>query len=129
MKNKNAGLLVLRIGLGILFLIAGFGKMTGIAGLGIDGFSGMVFGSVLLAWIIALGEFLGGISLLVGVWTRYSTIGLSVIMLGALFMVSIPGFDASAPMTVIELFLNLNVLTALIGVTLIGTGTCSIKPE
>jgi uncharacterized membrane protein YphA (DoxX/SURF4 family) len=46
MSNKDNGLLAIRIGVGLLFIIAGFGKLTGILGPGISGFSGMVFGSV-----------------------------------------------------------------------------------
>ena len=41
-QNEDMGLLILRLGLGLLFLLAGFGKLTGILGPGISGFAGMV---------------------------------------------------------------------------------------
>jgi putative oxidoreductase len=127
MKCDNTGLFMIRLGLGILFVFAGFGKLTGVFGPGIKGFSGMVWGSLFLAWIIALGELLGGISLLTGVWTKYSTIGLSIIMLGAIFMASIPGLDSANPMTLISLLSNVVILTSLLGVMFMGPGKCCIK--
>ncbi len=113
--KKDAGLRIIRIGLGLLFLFAGFGKITGKLGPGIAGFAPMVWGSLLVAWLIALGEFFGGISLLINKWTKYSTVWLSVIILGAILMVSLPGFSAADPMTLIKLLEDVVVLTSLLG--------------
>ncbi len=124
--KKDLGLFIIRFGLGILFLLAGFGKITGILGPGIAMFSGMVGNSIVVAWLVALGEFFGGVSLVTGVWTKYATIWLSIIILGAIIMVSLPGFKAADPMTLIKLLEDLVVFTSLIGINLTGSGKCSV---
>ena len=124
--KHDTGLLILRIGLGILFLFSGFGKLTGILGPGISGFAAMVYGSLILAWLVALGEFFGAISLLTGIWTKWSTIWLSVIMLGAIFIVNIPALsDLNNPMGFGGLLMNLSVLTSLLALMLTGPGQYS----
>tara|TARA_Y100000034_G_C6791451_1_gene354404 strand:+ start:259 stop:648 length:390 start_codon:yes stop_codon:yes gene_type:complete len=129
MSNKDNGLLAIRIGVGLLFIIAGFGKLTGILGPGISGFSGMVFGSVILAWVVALAELLGGVAVLTGFKTKCASWGLAIIVLGALFKVHFPAFDASAPMTVIGVFMHLSLLATLIGLGLAGSGSHAVKAD
>lgn len=129
MKHHDYGLLITRIGLGLLFVIAGFGKITGNLGPGIQGFSGMVWGSVLLAWIIALVELVGGISLLVGKWTTYAGWALAIVILGALFLVHFPAFNAKDPMTVINVFVHIALLGSLVGIALTGPGACSMAKD
>ena len=129
MSNTDNGLLAIRIGVGILFIIAGFGKLTGIMGPGITGFSGMVFGSVILAWVVALAELLGGIAVLIGFKNKLASWGLAIIVLGALIKVHLPAFDASAPMTVIGVFMHLSLLTTLIGLALAGSGSHAVKAD
>ena len=128
-SNTDHGLLVIRIGAGVLFTLAGFGKLTGIMGPGIDGFSGMVFGSVILAWVIALAELLGGLALLLGFLTKWASAGLALIIAGAIFMAHIPAFDASAPMTVMNLFMHTSLLLTLVGLALSGSGSHAIKAD
>ena len=129
MKNTNYGLLSIRIGLGLLFLLAGFGKLTGIMGPGIQGFSAMVWGSVIVAWVIALAELLGGLALLIGFKTRLASAGLGIIIIGALFMAHFPALDTSQPMTVINLLMHISLLTTLIGTMFAGAGQYSIDKE
>jgi len=130
MARTNAGLLIMRIGLGILFLIAGLGKMIGAPlGPGIAGFSGMVWGSVLVAWLVALGEFFGSLSLLTGKGMTYATAWLALIMLGAIFMVAVPGVMQGAPMALIKLLEDTVVFTGLIGLMLTGPGTLRMNKE
>lgn len=88
-RNRDLALLGLRIGLGILFLLAGWAKVTHVAGV-----VGLwqrlhlplphVFGP-----IHAVVEFGGGILLLAGLFTRFISFLLAVDMLGALFLVKI----------------------------------------
>jgi len=129
MTSTDKGLLTIRIGLGLLFVLAGFGKLTGIMGPGISGFSGMVFGSVILAWIIALGEVLGGVALWLGYLTKWASAGLAIIILGALFKVHFPAFDAAAPMTVIMVLVHIVVLTSLLGLMFAGAGSYGMSKE
>ncbi|MFO8030184.1 MAG: DoxX family protein [Cyclonatronaceae bacterium] len=88
-KNRDIALLLLRIGVGVIFIVAGWGKLTGIEG--VQAF----FGSVgiplpgLMAWIVALVEFVGGIMVLVGSYIRVPAILLAIIMVVAIITTKI----------------------------------------
>lgn len=85
--------LLLRIGVGLTFLFAGLGKVLG----GVSGFAGFL-GSlgVPLAGVagplVAYLELLGGLLLLLGLFTRPLSALLLVNMLVAMMLVSIPGW-------------------------------------
>mgnify|MGYP001247199509 FL=1 len=73
--------LLLRAVLGVIFIAHGFQKITG----GLGGFSETVarFGfpaPYLFAWAAALSEFLGGICVLLGLFTRYGAFAIAIIM-------------------------------------------------
>jgi len=125
-QHEDVGLLMLRLGLGLLFLLAGFGKLTGILGPGIAGFAGMVWGMTWLAVLIGAGELLGGLGLLTGTLTTWAAAGLAVIMAGAIFLVSLPGFDAANAMTLIKLLEDVVVFTGLLAVCFLGPGEFSV---
>lgn len=83
--NKNeAGILFLRIILGLTFFIHGFTKFQGgvsnTAGyfdsLGIPGF---------MAYVVAIIELVGGLAVILGIGTRIISILFVVVMLGAIF--------------------------------------------
>ena len=86
-RNLDFALLGLRIGLGVLFILAGWAKVSHVAGI-----VGLwqklhlplphVFGP-----IHAVVEFGGGILVIAGLYTRLIGFLLAVIMLGALFLV------------------------------------------
>ena len=94
----DASLLVIRLILGVIFLFHGsqllFGMFEG-PGLqatvnGGPGHPGM--GP--MGYLVAVGQFFGGLGLVLGVLTRFSAAALIVIMLGAIFMVHLPnGFS------------------------------------
>lgn len=94
---------VLRLGLGIVLLIAGIGKLfaVGPKASGIGEFAGFlaslgVPASTVVAWLVALGEAGGGLLLLVGLFTRYAAAVAAVIMFGATTLVNLSnGFVAS----------------------------------
>ena len=71
-------LLVARVLLGLIFVISGFGKVTNLGGFT----AGMAGQGVPLAAIAApLGaivEFVGGLALLAGAWTRWSALALAL---------------------------------------------------
>src|SRR3989338_1479432 len=79
-----AGLLALRIAVGIIFINAGWGKLQMI-----DQVSGM-FGNLgiplagVMAWLVALVELLGGAAVLLGIYTKEISKLLAFIMLVAL---------------------------------------------
>lgn len=79
------GLLILRVVLGIAFLVGGWSKWAG----GIDNLAGF-FGSIgipaatLVAYIVAIVELVGGLFLIVGFLTQITSILLFIDMLGAI---------------------------------------------
>lgn len=118
MKNYHeVGALILRVVLGITFLIHGVNKFQGgignIAGwfdsIGIPGF---------MAYVVALIELVGGIALIVGVGTRIVSTILGVLLLVATFKVKLAvgflgngqmaGYELDLSMIVIALYLVLN---------------------
>lgn len=66
--NPVWGVSLLRLAVGIMFLIAGFGKVTDIASfqntLGGMGYEGFLL--ILVSWFVAIVELLGGLALLLG---------------------------------------------------------------
>jgi len=74
----------LRASIGVIFIVHGFGKF------GNPGFGGWIASMgipVEMQIPIALAEFVPGILLLIGVLTRISGVILSIVMLGAIFLV------------------------------------------
>jgi len=85
-KNKlhDTAHMGLRASLGVIFIVHGFGKF------GNPGFGGWIASMGIPAEMqipIALAEFVPGILLLIGVLTRISGAILSIVMLGAIFLV------------------------------------------
>lgn len=118
-QNKNISLLLLRIGVGLIFLLAGWGKLTNI-----EGTSGF-FGSigiplpVFMAWVVALVEFFGGILVLVGAYIKYPSYLLAFIMIVAILTTKI-GQDFSAYR------LDIMLLAASVALALMGSGGYSV---
>ncbi len=79
---------IMRVVLGILFLAHGISKFQ----MGMDGVSGW-FQSVgipgFLAYIVSPIELVGGILLIVGLFTRYVSVLLIIVLLGAIFTVKL----------------------------------------
>jgi len=85
-KNKlhDIAHMGLRASIGVIFIVHGFGKF------GNSGFGGWISSMGIPAEMqipIALAEFIPGILLLIGVLTRLSGLLLSIVMLGAIFLV------------------------------------------
>lgn len=90
-KMSGLGLLILRLGLGAIFLAHGGQKVFGwFGGSGLEatvqGFTNMG-GQPWMGYAVAFGELLGGLGLIVGCLTRLAGLGLAVIMGGAIQMV------------------------------------------
>jgi putative oxidoreductase len=78
-------LLILRVILGVTFMIHGSQKMFG--AFGGPGLAGVVKMMGPVGYLVAIGEFFGGLGILVGFLTRFSGAAITLIMLGAIFMV------------------------------------------
>ncbi len=83
--NPDAGLLLIRIGLATVFIVHGWMKLSNIDAT--VGFFGSVGLPALLAWLVAIIEFVGGIMVLLGVYTCIASGLLAVIMIGAIVTV------------------------------------------
>jgi putative oxidoreductase len=79
--------LLLRVTLGGLFLVHLALKLFVFTPAGTAAFFGKVGLPPALAYVIMSAEFLGGIALILGVWTRLAALLLTPILLGAIFTV------------------------------------------
>jgi putative oxidoreductase len=90
-RNHNLGLLLLRVGLGIMFMIHGFPKLAGgpAAWAGVGGVMkvvGLDFAPAAWGFLAALAEFGGGLLLALGLWFRVACLGLLLTMVMATVM-------------------------------------------
>ncbi|KKS52750.1 MAG: hypothetical protein UV82_C0005G0002 [Candidatus Magasanikbacteria bacterium GW2011_GWD2_43_18] len=121
-KKKNLGFFLLRLSVGLIFIVQGWGKLNGV-----DMVSGMLDGigfpaPGFFAWILALTEFLGGIAVILGLFVRHAATLLAVVMVVALFTVHIPGPFAQA-MTPVAL------LGSTLALMLLGGGDWQVMKE
>jgi putative oxidoreductase len=92
-KNNDIALLLLRIGVGMVFIFAGWGKLTGIEGVQ------QFFGNIgiplagMMAWVVALTEFVGGLMVLVGFKAKIPNLLLATIMVVAFFTTKMSDFS------------------------------------
>ena len=119
----DLGILLLRIVVGLIFLVAGYLKLTG----GVAGFGGFL-GSLgvplpgFFAWVVALAETLGGLALILGIGTRIVGLVLVIDMFFAIVLVKLPnGFQNSNGGYQFELLL----LAACLLLALAGAGKLS----
>jgi len=84
-KAIDTTLLIVRIILGTIFIAHGSQKLFGaFGGPGLSGIVGML-GPV--GYLVAIGEFFGGVGILLGVLARFSASATLVIMIGAMVLV------------------------------------------
>ena len=90
-QNRSAvdwALLAVRIVVGIIFMAHGAQKVFGaFGGPGLGTFMSTFPAGPVIAFLVAVGEFFGGLGLLIGFLSRFSAAALIVIMLGAIAMV------------------------------------------
>ena len=49
-----------------------------------------------MGYMVGIGQFFGGLAILLGIFTRIAAAGIAIIMLGAIYLVHLPhGFDVS----------------------------------
>ncbi len=119
--NKYSGLapLFLRIGVGIIFIVAGWGKLTGIEG--VQGFFGNIGIPLpeLMAWVVAIVEFVGGLMVLLGAYIRIPAVLLAITMVVALLTTKLGGEFSAAR-------LDLMLLMASLALVFYGSGSYSV---
>ena len=91
--NDDIGLFIARISLGLVILPHGLQKLLGLfGGAGFTGTVDFFVGSGLpsaVAILIIIGESFGALGLILGFLSRLAAFGITLIMLGAIFMVHI----------------------------------------
>jgi putative oxidoreductase len=112
------GMFILRLVIGGIFIYSGYYKLTNM-GMTVAGFETMGFGAF-WAWAVALIEFIGGIAVVAGVFTKISGLLLSIIMIVAIVKVHLAGGFASVqgPLTI---------LAGTIAITLCNCGSWNLK--
>lgn len=88
-KYSDMALLLIRLGVGTIFIVSGWGKLTGIEAT--QDFFGTLGIPVpfLMAWGVALVEFFGGIMVIFGAYAKIPYLLFTVIMIASLFLVKI----------------------------------------
>jgi putative oxidoreductase len=121
-NNKDLALLLLRVGVGIIFIVSGWGKLTGMEG------TQQFFGSIgiplagFMAWVVALVEFLGGLMVLIGYKIRIPAVLLAIIMLVAILTVKLGGDNVFGGMR-----LELMLLLTSLALAILNTGRYSLE--
>ncbi len=112
-KFRDVAPLLLRIGVGLIFIHAGWGKLTGIEG------TQQFFGGIgipmagIMAWVVAVVEFVGGIMVLVGFRIQIPALLLAFIMVVAIITTKLGGEDVFRAMR-LDLLLLLTSLSLVI---------------
>lgn len=121
---------ILRVVIGIIFLVHGLEKFGLLGGPGLGGVSGF-FGSIgipaapLMAFVVAVVETLGGLALILGLGTRIASILLAIIMLVAIFAAKLSqGTGLTGPG---GFELDLALLAGLLALLLLGSGPAALE--
>lgn len=113
------GLVALRLSAGIIFIASGWMKLHNIEMIG-GMFGGLgIPAATMMAWVVALLEFIGGIALVAGIWVQAFAWPLAVTMLVALLTAHRAGpfMGAYAPFAL---------LGSLIALGTLGGGACQL---
>lgn len=112
--NPDLGIFLIRLALGAIFLVHGWMKFQDIAGT-INFFSGLGLAEF-LAYLVATMELVGGILMIIGIYTRLAGLMIAAVMIGAIYFVKFKvGFVGGYEFDLI-------LLAAALGVTFTGGG-------
>jgi putative oxidoreductase len=118
-KHHDLALLLLRLGVGIVFILAGWGKLTGIEG------TQEFFGNIgipmagIMAWVVGIVEFVGGLMVLTGFKATIPNLLLASVMIVALLTTKLGGEFRAAR-------LDLMLLMMTLALAILGSGKFSV---
>lgn len=120
-KNGDLGLLLIRVGLGVVFFAHGVQKLQGLDS--VVGFFGALGLHPLFAYLVAIVETLGGLAMIVGLWSHWAAKFLAIIMIVAIALVKgskgfLGGYE-----------FDLMLLLAALGVLFTGPGKYSLDEK
>lgn len=124
-RQSDLGPLLLRVGVGVVFAWHGWQKFDG----GVGNFAGFleslnVPAPEVVAWLQVIAEGVGGLLLILGLFTRFVTLPLIAIMIGAIWLVKVDvGFIVP---NAAGAELDTALLAGLLGLLLIGPGRLSL---
>lgn len=126
-QYNRYGPTLLRLALGIMFLIAGYNKIKGP-----DNVTGMLtnmgfFAPVFFAWILILSELIFGLTILIGWKVKYTVWPLVIILAVAIIKVVIPNLAQPGGPT--NLSFHLLGIATLISLALTGPGEIAVSKE
>lgn len=118
-RNKDLGILLIRIAIGLVFLAHGWDKVSDLSGTAIVMAE---FGvPAIFAYAASFVELLGGLALVAGVWTRWAGILLAVEIAVAIALVKLQfGYVGGYEF-------ELTLLLGSLGIALIGPGAFSVE--
>ncbi len=90
-NNPDFGILLIRLAFGLVFINAGWMKITSMDTT-IQSFGTLGF-SPFLAYFVAWAELIGGVAFIVGIFSRYAGIILTIIMVVAVKILFVKGFS------------------------------------
>ncbi|MBI2564423.1 DoxX family protein [Candidatus Woesearchaeota archaeon] len=123
-QKLNYAPLLVRLGIGVMFLLFGWMKTTSLLQDGSQSFvigllSGLGFSPVMLwAWLLALTELVGGLLVLLGLLTRWASLPLTIVLIVAISTVT-----WKDPMNLLK---DLGLLGATASLLLSGSGPWSL---
>ena len=122
---QNTAALAGRVLLGLLFVVSGFGKITGFAGTAAFMASkGMPMAEALLAGAIVV-EFIGGLMLVAGFKARWAALAIAAFLVPTTLIFHNPlGPDAQAQMT--QFLKNLSIMGGMLLAAAFGPGAWSV---
>lgn len=121
-KNHDLGMLLLRLTVGIIFIAHGWAKFAAMENT--IAFFGQIGLPAVIAYFVAAVEFLGGIALVIGIYTDLSALLLSIIMVVALVYVKMATLKVGL-MGGYEL--DLALLAANLAIIFVGPGKHAMK--
>jgi putative oxidoreductase len=125
---QNVATLAGRVLLGLIFVVSGFGKITGFAGTAAYMASkGMPMPQVLLVGAIAV-ELVGGLMLFAGLKARWAALALFLFIIPTTYVFHNPaGLDGqAAQVQMIQLMKNLSIMGGMLLVAAFGPGAWSV---
>ncbi len=122
-NNAEVGHAILRVFLGLLFLVPGLNKLMAMLTSGTHPVMGLLNNSLVLVWLLIIVEVVCGLALILGYKTKWVVWPLSVVLLVALFMVALN------PLDMISLLFHLTGIAGLVSLYFTGPGLYAVQKD